>query len=349
MIRSLLLLVPFQFSVACLAQVASNDLKDHYNKQASLCGGWDSIFSIKGKWKKTSDDLAFPDKTFDRSQYKYINARVDSISVFLKSAITDLSAVEAKWQRNIRGDSYIANGPVPYSFNSGFFRYYCNDSYKKIILGDETSNWVYVFVNSLNWFLRKADEWDINNDGILRSVSQLPAKTGEWKGMPVYEPTFFSGSGTISRAVIIGHDGKLPWRSLTQKQYLTGLKNDYEKQLLKFKKGSGYEADYKQRLKYINDYFAAASEETLEKIAVIHPKAGIWGFKGQFGKEDEGGFRLILFSAAGNKYFDKNLPRYSPQLIEVMWKYNPYDPVALRVIKQFEENFPLEKLKAMIR
>jgi len=349
MVRLTLILSPFLFSVACSAQVSGGDLKAFYDRQVLICGGWDSIFNIKGKWKKSGDDLAFPDKTFARSQYKYINARVDSISDFVKAAVTDLSGVEATTQRGIRGDSYIINGPVPYSFRSCFFDYYCNDNYKKIILGDETSNWIYFFVNNLNWFLDEADEWDINNDGIIKPVFQLPAKTGEWKGVHVYEPKFFSGgpARVISRSVIIGRNGKLPWRSLTQKQYLTGLKNDYEKKLVKFREGSSYE-DYKQKLNYINDYFAATNEDTLEKIAVIDPKAGIWGFKGKFGKETEGGFRLILFGA-GEKYFDKNLARHTPQLIQVMWKYNQDDTVALKVIKQFEENFPLDKLKAMIR
>lgn len=347
--RHISLSLAYLLSVAGFSQVSTNNLKADYEKQALLCGGMDSIFSIKGKWKKLSDDLAFPDKTLPSGQYKFINAKMDSLSGFLKLAITDLSAVEASWQRAIRGNSYIENGPVPYSFKTGFFRYYCNDNYKKIILADETSNWCYVFVNSLNWFLKDAGKWDINNDGVLRSVSQLPAKTGEWKGMPLYEPKFFSGGATrvVSRTVIIGRNKKLPWRTLTQKQYLTGLKNDYEKQLQKFKEGSSYEADYKQKLKHISNYFDTANVETLEKHAIIDPEAGIWGFKGKFGKEDEGGFKLILL-AAGENYFDKNLPRYTPQLIQLMWKYNPDDPIPMHVIKQFEKNFPLEKLIAMI-
>ena len=350
MVRCASFVTAFLFSVACIAQGAKNEQKAFYDKEVLICGGWDSIFVIKGKWKKTTDDLAFPDKTFTRNQYKYINSRVDSISDFLKAAVSDLSGVEARWYRNIRGDSYLPNGAVPYSLSTGFFHYYCNTNYNKIILGDETNNWIYVFVNSLSWFLREADDWDINNDGIIKPVFQLPPRTGVWKGMHVYEPNFFSGgaSRVVSRAVIIGRNGKLPWRSLTQKQYLTGLKNDYEKHLGKFKEGSSFNWDYTQKLKYINDYLAITNEETLEKIVIIDPKAGIWGFKGKFGKEDEGGYRLILFTA-NDKYFDKSLPRYSPQLIQLMWKYNPNDSVASSVVKQFEENFPLDKLKAMIR
>jgi hypothetical protein len=85
----------------------------------------------------------------------------------------------------------------------------------------------------------------------------------------------------------------------------------------------------------------------LQQAAIIDPKSGIWGFKGKFGNEDAGGFRLVLLTA-NESYFDINLPRYVPQLIQVFWKYTAQDPVALRVIKQFEENFPLEKLRGMI-
>lgn len=345
-------ILPF-LSITCFAQLSrlpDAKQKAFNTEQAKICGGWDSIFNKKGKWKKTTDDIAFPDKTFPRNQFKYINSRVDSIAGFLKEAINDLSGVEAGWYRSIRGDAYITNGPVPYSMNCAFFPYYCNTNVNKILLADETSNWIYVFVNTLNWFLSKAGEWDINNDGNLKTVFQLPPQTGKWKETEVYEPQYFLGDVSRSKsfAVVIGRNGKLPWHSLTQRQYLAGLKNDYEKQMNKLKDGSGFHKDLTMKLNYINDYLAATKDETLEKPAIIDPKVGIWGFKGKFGNEEERGFRLVLLTA-NRKYFDTGLPRHAPQLVQVFWKYNPTDTVALRVISQFEESFPINKLKAMIQ
>lgn len=116
-------ILPF-LSMTCFAQVSR--LPDAKQKafdtdKAKICGGWDSIFSKKGKWKKSKDDLAFTDKTFPAGQYKYVNTRIDSIAAFLQETIEDLSGVEARWYRGTTGNAYIPGGPVPYSLNCGFF------------------------------------------------------------------------------------------------------------------------------------------------------------------------------------------------------------------------------------
>lgn len=338
------LLLGFLFLLVFKPPVAAQGLESSDAKLGAPCEGSDDIFTIKGSWKKREDDLAFPDKTFPRSQYKLVNTRIDSIYSLLKNTIPDLNSFEPRWQRGMRGDTYYFNGPVPYSLIAFFLEYYCNSNMKKIVLGDETNNWVYIFVNRFSWFLYQADTLDINNDGKIRTVFQLPPKVSKWKGFDVYElkiSTWFT-----SRSVVIGRNGKLPWRSITQQQYLTGLKNRYERDIKKFKAGSSYEYDYTQKLKYINDYLAVTKEETLQKVAIIDPKSGIWGFKGKFGDEDKGGFRLVLFTAS-DKYFDTSLPRYVPQLIQLYWSYGK-TPSALHFKNQFEENFPVEKLKSMI-
>jgi hypothetical protein len=326
-----------------LAQAPSK-MAAHHQQQSMVCGGMDSIFGRKGSWKKTEDDLVFPDKTFPRAQYKPIYARIDSIYKLMKEIFTDLSGFEPRWHRSIRGQSYIPNGPVPYKFSTLFFEYYCNTNFKKLFLGDETSTSVYIFINHLNWFLYQADTLDINDDGKMKNIYQLPPKVEQVQGLTVYKlrtTPFFE-----TRGIILGRNGKVPWRSISQKQYLTGLKNQYHKQLARFNKNSSYNADYTKRLKHIDDYLAVANEETLLQPAIIDPGSGIWGFKGKFGDENEGGFRLVLW-AGGEAYFDKNLPRYVPQLIEVYWSFNNYQ-VSQLVKNQFENNFPFEKLKAMM-
>jgi hypothetical protein len=316
----------------------------HYQQQSLICGGMDSIFGRKGVWKKTEDDYAFPDKTFPRSQYKLVNARVDSIYALLKRAVADMGGFEPRWQRGLRGQSYFPNGPVPYEFSTMFFEYYCNTNYKQLFLGDETSTAVYIFINHLNWFLYEADTLDINGDGKIKTIYQLPPKDEQVQGLTVYKlrsTQFFE-----TRGIIIGRNGKVPWRSITQKQYLTGLKISYVRQLARFKKNSSSNTDYTNRLKHIDDYLAVTNEQTLQQVAIIDPKSGIWGFKGKFGDEKEGGFKLVLWGG-GDAYFDKDLPRYVPQLIEVYWSFNNYQ-VSQHVKNQFEKNFQFDKLKAMI-
>lgn len=49
----------------------------------------------------------------------------------------------------------------------------------------------------------------------------LPKPTGQWKGYPVYtEDDKFSGH----RTVIITHSHRMPWKQITQDQYLTSLR-----------------------------------------------------------------------------------------------------------------------------
>ena len=86
--------------------------------------------------------------------------------------------------------------------------------------------------------------------------------------------------------------------------------------------------------------------ETLNRPAIIDPESGIYGFKGKFGNENDGGYRLV-FPGLNEKYFDTSVPRYAPQVIVITWSYLQ-SPPSLKVKNQFEENFPVEKLKVMM-
>ena len=362
---------------------AQKDMTQYYVEKSSACGGLDSIMKIKGTWKKNGDDFAFPDKTFPRDQYKFVNARVDNMFEYFKEALPALNGFEPRWNRGMRGNAYMANGAVPYSFSSSYFDYYCNTNVKKILLGDETGTWAYVFVNHLNWFCNEVDSWDIHGEGKMITIYKLPTKVGKWKETTIYEPLTH---GKFCRAAVIGRDGKVPWHILSKKQYLTGLKNLLEKKKKdalqhhdsyeeKTKKSTeailknsspeqakkireqqeqnfnanqkgreNSETFFNEKLKPIDDYLANNSDETLSEPAIIDPRAGIEGFNGSFGDEEKGGIKLITLAG---KYFNNELPRYAPQFMVLYWRWTEH-PTSLNFKKQFEENYPLEKLKAMI-
>ncbi|MFL5773214.1 MAG: hypothetical protein ACJ75F_08655, partial [Flavisolibacter sp.] len=203
-----------------------------------------------------------------------------------------------------------------------------------------------------------------------------------WKGKTIYE------TGKNSRAVVIGHNGKLPWYSLTQKEYLTGLRNKYSSELktkldaydqqetllrnrkppqnlsaeMRTKTSEQFDKDlnlfltnkekykastkkyYEDQIKIIDDYFASASEATLNKKAIIHPGTNCLSFRGIFGDDNSNGVTLIAFSS---RYFDPTLPRYVPQFMILHWTWT-YEQVSTKIKKEFEQNFPLEKLKALV-
>lgn len=318
----------------CLAQLSKREAA--FIESSGICGGVDSVLGKKGRWIKVEDAEVFADKTFPRSQFKLVHARQDSMLKLFKEAVTDLSGVEAKWYRGMRGESYSANGPLPYTLQSIYFTYYCNTNIKKIILEDETWNWYHIFVNHYNWFCTKLGDWDYKGDGKEIMIFKLPPKVGTWKGRTLYAPSIPKQNST--RAVVLAHNGKLPWRSLSRKEYLLGLKYYLRQTQIKYSNpGAQKEMDA------IDAYIANSSEESLKEPAVVPYRNGL-SFNGKWEDEEHGGSRVVVFSTA---YWNKDLPRHAAQFMILFW-YWADDPISLSVKKQFEENFPLEKLKAMI-
>jgi len=337
-------------SICLLLMIASFAQKTRIENEmevARACGGMEELSKIKGNWKKLEDDLAFPDKKLPKSQYPLVFERIDKMVQLFKEAITDLSGTEPRWYRGMRGEPYNENGPVAYSVNTLYFNYYCNTIQKKPVLGDETRTWFHVFVNHYNWFCKKVDDWDINNDGKMITIYRLPPKVGKWKGITVYEPEVTRG---YSRAVIIGHNGKLPWHTLTKKQYLTGLKNYLELKKkndlapqLKDQFRAKVEKYWDDQLRPVIDYLNNHSEEELKEPAILEKTSTIIGFSGRFGKESDG-VKVIAFSTA---YWNKDLPRYAAQFMVLYWMWDGY-MLATPIRQQFEDNFPVEKLRALI-
>jgi hypothetical protein len=332
-VKYLLTIILFVFCAQSMAQ--PNRREAYFIKSAEPCGGVDSILARKGKWTKVDDAEVFADKTLPRSEWKYVRARQDSMSKIFKEAISDLSGFEARWYRGARGGSYTVNGPVPYTFQSLYLSYYCNSNYKKMVLGDETANWHHVFVNHYNWFCKRLGDWDYKGDGKKIMIFLLPPKVGTWKGRTLYAPLIHSPH---ARAVVIGHNNKLPWRSLTRKEYLLGLKSYLQEMKLKYGDGGKTE-----EMNKIDQYIAGNNEELLNAPAVVPARNGL-SFKGKWEDEENGGSRVIVFSSA---YWNKDLPRYAPQFMILYWHWDD-DPISLTTRDQLEENFPLEKLKAMI-
>ncbi len=214
----------------CFAQLSQHkdNLKKDYIKQSEVCGGVAAIFKKIGSWKKSSygGNIVFPDKTFPANHYKLLLGRIEEVLPVMKEAVPDLGGFEPEWYSSIRGSALVANGPVPSSFNCLLFTYYCNTNVNKILLGDEASASLEVYFNSYGLFCEKINEWDINADGKMISIYQLPDTIGKWKGLTLYEPKRTGGPGlAMDRAVVLGHNGQMPWHTLTQKQYLTGYKN----------------------------------------------------------------------------------------------------------------------------
>ena len=67
-------------------------------------------------------------------------------------------------------------------------------------------------------------------------------------------------------------------------------------------------------------------------------------FKGSFSTLEKGGQMLVMIDPG---YFNKQLPSYAAQMIVLYWRWGNDTP-GQNFKKEFEENFPVDKLQAMI-
>jgi hypothetical protein len=175
--------------------------------------------NTKGSWKKENDANMRADKNQSR-----INSRVDAVSKLFQTAYPEPKGIQAEWYRTMEGNPLVKNGPVTYQFNSLYLAWYCNSYLHKSMLGSETSTWSFVYINSFGWLI--TDQYDkaiIKVQGV--QAWWLPKKIGEWKGLPLYEP---SGSPKRGKAVLITRNNQLPYKPVTRLQFLQAMKEKIE-------------------------------------------------------------------------------------------------------------------------
>ena len=177
------------------------------------------LMTIKGSWKKENDANMKQDK--NQSQ---INYRIDAVSKLYQTAYPEPKGIQAEWYRSMEGNPLVKNGPVTYQLNSLYLAWYCNSYLHKPELGSETSTWSFVWMNSFGWLI--ADQYDkalVKVQGL--QAWWLAKKIGEWKGLPLYEPT---GSPKKGKAVLITRNNQLPYKPVTRLQFLQAMKEKIE-------------------------------------------------------------------------------------------------------------------------
>ena len=338
-----------------------------------------TLLNIKGGWKKKSD------ANMVNNQAQAVN-HIDAISKLFQTAYPELKGMEAGWYRTMNGDPLINNGPVPYQYNSLYLGWYCDNYLHKVVLGDETGTWAYAFVNGFNWFMSR--QYDLLLIKVNeRDVYILPPVKGEWKGYAVYQSSSHKDKG---RCILLTHNNQLPWKPITQEQYLQALKNYWEKQKQtsvdtynkrgdNYKKGisdiqnnkylkqpdkdkiiAGIQKDETNFLKTKDDDLAKTNKYWNDRLSIIDnyvnknsallqqpavmDQQNTGDFKGSFSTLEKGGQSLVTIN--GN-YFNAALPRYAAQMIVLYWRWDNTAP-GMNFKKQFEDNFPVDKLKAMI-
>ena len=185
----------------------------------------------------------------------------------------------------------------------------------------------------------------------------------KWKNNDVYAPE--SGSGV--NMVMIHRDGMLPYIPVTRKQYLERsmqcLNRQYDEIIRGYEQPEGLQQlmSKKERdeevikskkirddlLKYYKDELEATTRAgLLDSPAIVNGFMSMYTTGPIFKTQAQGGNMLVTENPA---YFKRDLPKYIPQLIIYsMWNGEDGPDPALNPYHLYYQNFPIEKLQAMI-
>lgn len=308
----------------------------------------DSIMNVKGTWSTRAAFYPTPNQSRPANLFPVLNKKVDSIAAIFRQAYPNLRGTNAFWYSSLDEGALYNGGPWSYAYRSGFMYYYYNTAYKKIVPTGETGTWAYAFVNRVFWLFDQT-QMNIEADGQKRAVWIFPHEKGEWNGYTLYEPV--THGGEYASAIMLTKNGRLPYKPISQLQYLQALRKIREKE----KQESNAKVDkslaqvlqkqnefWDKELKIIDDYINNTDKATLSQQAIVSN----WRiFKGSFPTlKDKHAYKLVYIDP---EYFNNKLPSYTPQFIVVYWRWNNNAPG--RYFKQqFEQNFRAERLKAMI-
>jgi hypothetical protein len=327
-----------------------------------------------GRWLKPG--TAFYAKV-SQQQQKEIQTRLDAIHQLLFNIYPSPMALDAYWSGktddlefgsqlkivrspNARIDGLEVNGtPTIYcNYFAKFCGYGCGRVPNEMRKGlTEDGTYMDVYINRLeNCFLHKITDNPLIEamrvDG--RPIKLMPVRKGKWKGYDVYYPE--QGSGL--KTVLLHRQGMLPYIPVTRKQYLDRCIEYLPQFFDSMMKPSPWIIDKKehdeqikkmQKIKddvlkhYKDELQATTSAGLLDSPAFIKvPIGNISTTEPIFITEVSGGTLLVTENPA---YMKKDLPKDIPQFMVFTLEA---DPGAMEPYKAIDENFPIEKLQAMI-
>jgi hypothetical protein len=204
-----------------------------------------------GHWIRVTDDFAMADHTFPKAQYPALLRRADKVLDLLEQADPSPTGLEARRYRNIRGNSYSANGPVPFGATALYLSYYCvpdtaqfGNTRGTIRPEAETQTWIYVFFNSLGW-LEQEPLSGILHTASGASVMVEPHHSSEFQGTTLYQPMVHKPE--LTEAIIFTPDGRSPYKPLSREGYLLAREKRYDEMIADVEKEVAHQATYRDQ------------------------------------------------------------------------------------------------------
>lgn len=332
---------------------------------------------IPGRWVKEPDNLY---AKISKQQQQEILNRLDSIHRWVDKIYSPFYGIDVMWYRQIsNNEDFATEYKYERSPNAGFrsirvngipvINYFYSAQFREFNCGREPYEYrrgpgedgskLHISANILAGIFRiitleeMAEVMQIEG----RPIRMMCPVTGKWKGYDVYSPEV----GSSQKIVLLHRKGILPYIPVTRKQYLDRCMAYIPKlfmtdpkvlELIPDKKERDEQIKKNEKLKdevlkhYRDEMEATTKAELLDSPAIIFGYMCNISDTPIFATEAEGGSMLVTENPA---YIRNDLPKYIPQFFTVLLeKYNyPFPPVP-DPYKVIEENFPIEKLQAMI-
>lgn len=336
------------------------------------------LMKTPGRWIKVND-LLYATEISKQQQQEILN-RLEAVHQFVLKIYPSPLGVDAVWHRFtadgtfasqvkidftrdgvLRENEVNGNSVVNYSYVAAFFSYGCGREPYEMMTGwpGETGSDIKVYANSMHNFfvsfqLDKTLVPIMCIDG--RLIKMMPAIKRKWKGYTVYYPE----TGSAENYILLHREGILPYIPVTRKQYLERCIDYIPKFFDPMIKGYESFPEKEQRDEYLKNI--RQQKENVLKLyqeELEHTTAAklldspaliptyIFNITGPvFIREEDGGKMLVTENPA---YIRKDLSKYVPQFFVMTWVLcnNNWKPIQ-NVCKAVEENFPIEKLQAMI-
>lgn len=317
--------------------------------------------TLPGAWVPSTygDDTAMADHTIPKADYPELLRRAGALADIIRKAAPDVAGLQASTYRNIRGDSYVANGPERYAATALFLGRYCAEAGAgrgSIKAEDETGTWIYIFVNELGW-LQQQNWGDAFRTPKGTEIYWEPATNGTFKGETLYLPTIHVGQRT--EAIVLTRDGKSPYDPVTRETFLLSRERQLDNLIADIRKrltpasspqtvasANKAIADNEARKAAIARVLDAMSpEERQLQAIVVDPNEP--PEKGKLFVSESTRYARRLSTIAGRLFRDAE-PRATARVIVVYWRWEDRSPAKVAMIQQFKEKLDVNALKALL-
>jgi hypothetical protein len=281
----------------------------------------DDLLNKTGSWKKYND-LLQPGKNYSPEMKPEIFNRLEKIRQIIANAYTP-KGMEVGFEKQIYGIPPAKNNTVTYALWGQLLEYGCDAITHHLVLAAESSDHFFALINHFGQFVFFDSSIRIGNF----YIALMSNRVGNVKGSDLFQTSLVRNN---ERFIIVSRQGQLPYIPLTQQQYLTALKEKFQRaesnniaRDAKFAKDENqrlkneeyWKSYYTPKIKAIDEYLSRSTEIDLGQTAFVKD---LQDFK-RFYPEKEGGRMPVIINAS---YFTPGLRPYFPQFIMVAWQWN---------------------------